>query len=54
MRIAKNVLSFAAFEMIIAVSLLYIGSFGIGLAAVAMALAFPPTPSRQPVLAPLV
>ena len=33
---------------------LYIGSFGIGLAAVAMALAFPPTPSRQPVLAPLV
>ena len=29
MRIAKNVLSFAAFAMIIAVSLLYIGSFGL-------------------------
>lgn len=33
---------------------LYIGSFGIGLAAVAMALAFPSAPSRQPVLAPSV
>jgi MFS family permease len=31
---------------------LYIGSFGIGLGAVAIALAFPPFPSRRPVAQP--
>jgi MFS family permease len=31
---------------------LYVGSFGIGLGAVAIALAFPPFPSRQPIAQP--
>lgn len=31
---------------------LYIASFGMGIAAVAMALAFPPLPARQPVVQP--